>query len=373
MSKYKLFPLVIGIVAVSFLTGTFVYLKFLPAKTACPAPSVSSAPVEENQSVEVEKKFITYQNTQFGFGFKYPEDYIVMEQFFPEVETSDFLYPRREATILQLRKLSAKWNEDYGAFEIKEWESSSVYAMAKGNTSKVLKELNNEKESLQAERERNCAGEEDFDQCAYYGGSWRFSTTTFSGIDAIEALWRGEGDDIYRILIPEKGIVISDNPEIWKEFVFFDKDRIIKNENTGLIFNCPAYWACNYKGLTKEVYFYYGFRDVKFERYEIKGPNQQYMSFSILATSTQIIDNTFDNARNTRGIAKVEGGKFASFPANYIREYYTEELRANGNAGVIQVYISDPGLFLLLDGNSSKINHELEQKFFSGAVIKAKE
>lgn len=374
MSKYKLFPLVIGIVVVSFLTGTFVYLKFLPAKITCPAPSVSSAPVEENQPVAEEEKLFTYQNRKFGFEFKYSSKYVAFENDSPIIEANDFFYPPREANILKLQALSKR--DDYGKTD--DYYNIYIYAMKKGDDLKIIKTIINEQAQLRRDYEYDCAKaypdskSQDFKECTSYSGGWSYATTTFAGVDAIRVDYSPTdmGNPYFFILIPTKGIIIrGEHPEVLQDFTFIDKDRTITDKATGFSFNCPANWMCNHDSSEEYGHLSMALKEfVPFEKYTVKGPDEQFLLLSFFVTTTQAINNAMGDRKSRDSNSSNETVYREETFCNHAAFYGHNEY-GGSNISYPYIYVPDIGLFIQMENWSVQNIRELEKKLFTNATV----
>jgi len=206
-----------------------------------------------------DQRMLTYQNRQFGFQIKYPENFFAEDR--GEVKLG--------SSILSLVDISRRDDDGYTH------ERIDFSVIKKEKAADLYKRLIDEDTTAQTKREEKCKlfDTTDFDQCAYYGGGWNYSLVTFAGVDAVSSKFAGEGSREVSIYLPPKGIQISysgdfgDHASILDSLTFFDEKRAVRDPKTNIEFICPAFWTCDYFGPG-----YHSYADQDLQEYLLYGP-----------------------------------------------------------------------------------------------------
>ena len=252
MSKQKLFlyilsSLIAGATLISFILVLdlhFIYYsKTQPREVVLKVKDIP-------QVIPTTTTTSSYRNYDFGFEFNYSNDFYAVENYPPYILAKSYTSPGKEAQIVALSATDGKNYDQYGTPRF-----VAVYTMPQDTVALVMQKIITAKDQAQVGREQWCKINykindqipqlDDFEQCAYYGGGWQYATTTFVGVDAIEAHFAGEGEAEPVIIVPSKKIAIRGVSKLLGSFDFFDKDRQFNDPATSLHFTCPSFWTCD--------------------------------------------------------------------------------------------------------------------------------
>ncbi len=295
-------------------------------------------------------KMQKYHNNEYGFEFEYPETNFLIENVWsisPSIKDLSHQFDD-PGLIVQLTNDSQTQN----VIDI------AVLAIKKEAVESLFTRLKSGQEKSQKTGDAWCKkfiSEEGFEQCAYYGGGWTYSTTTIDGVQAVEAFFAGEGGRTKKIFLPSKGISIyMENPgdkrilsddDFLKSFKFTDSTRTIVDSSTQISFNCPAYWSCDYID-TDTI-----------PRYNLYGPQNQYIELNLKNAIEKDIEKLIEDKKIDNEEDEVKYAKALS-----------ECKSKNGTPEECDSYVSYTAGMIFTDKEST-MSIKGEQGVFSGERI----
>ncbi len=272
--------------------GIFVYKSFYPPQpVAVENTSVTPTPIAREELVtstgideskhSAASRTLTYKNQHLGFQFDYPETFYVEIKDGVDVGS----------TVLTLVELSKRAPDGYtmsGGF-------ISFNIIAKEKADDMLQKLRRDYDRAQTQRKKECGNESSegaFTMCAYYGGGVTYNTSTLQGVEVVERHFVGEGSSEVTIFVPSKGFSVSYDPvfvssditAILQSIHFFDNDRIITDQSTGIAFVCPAFWLCEGGDAS-----YFNTISDRTRKYSLLGPGGQYLEMHVAEMSAEKI------------------------------------------------------------------------------------
>ncbi len=389
MNKSKIALIIVVSLLVGFGIGLTLSFKKYSVSSVIPAvpqddiiitPSVQKDQKNENKVAEI-PRMLTYENLKLGFQFHYPESYFISNS---------------EDSSVALDEIASR--DKYGDPGYP--RTLSVSIMEKGNAFNLFRAFKDAQQKQQQHREEECRKKlaivpqdyyDDFEQCAYYGGGFIYSTTTFTGIDAVQRIFEGEGGDPKTILyLPSKGLEITYNHEdpqtsvILQSFVFIDTDRVVYDDFSGVSFYCFAYWTCHHYGKTTES-------DIltPVSNYILHGKDKKYTQVYLAKATVQQIDEMMQYKRKQEDDDKKElfenlpkclekgteedcqnaiiGGRFWPY-ADYTMEI--QGVTANviefrtGDRDEVSIYIPQKGWVMRLGRGNFLFNQDFIKKLF---------